>query len=532
MPTEQKRTRKATRRAPVLRPASSKAGSRIAGAPGAAKKRLSVSGVTNAHLAQMERGVRADFTLRLMFNAINSFLEASEYEVIEMMVKSKVWTGPAPVDPGGSGNVEFGMVPYLLNHPGNNRFLITIKRMWPHVVGKLPRTRIDDHNFQALKNAVAPGQQGLVAADGTWYSEGKYGQLDAGWLEAAFDYMVTYSTKILARFAQKPATVALSGAVPSQVTLALVGDWGTGHFRDSSASSVMRAIVAQKPDYIIHLGDVYYAGTKSEEKKNLLGLWPAAYDGKSFTLNSNNEMYRGAEGYYAALYSKIFRLQNRTSYFALEYGDGRQPGGPWTVVGLDSGYWSSSPLIMRGSIQGAKHKKGATAQAKFLRGLKKKGLSPQNAVVLSHHNPIEADGSALVSDRQGNNLWAQVTSLHALNGVPKAWYWGHVHNAIVYPNPTFTGHHFYGRCVGHGALPFGDAWGLAAAPPTQVLCYANDPNPRRSPWMKNGFLLLTITQSGQVTEAFYQQDGTPAPWVKPFTYRLGASAAATGRPPD
>jgi hypothetical protein len=34
---------------------------------------------------------------------------------------------------------------------------------------------------------------------------------------------------------------------------------------------------------------------------------------------------------------------------------------------------------------------------------------------------------------------------------------------------------------------------------------------------------LTITQSGQVTETFYQQDGTQAPWARPnpFTYRLG-----------
>jgi hypothetical protein len=44
--------------------------------------------------------------------------------------------------------------------------------------------------------------------------------------------------------------------------------------------------------------------------------------------------------------------------------------------------------------------------------------------------------------------------------------------------------------------------------------------------MKNGFVLLTITKTGQVTETFYQQDGTKAPWVNSNTYQLGGTADA------
>jgi len=53
-------------------------------------------------------------------------------------------------------------------------------------------------------------------------------------------------------------------------------------------------------DYIVHLGDVYYAGTElapppGEEMQHFLQMWPAMPPGRSFTLNSNREMYGGAE---------------------------------------------------------------------------------------------------------------------------------------------------------------------------------------------------------------------------------------------
>ena len=88
------------------------------------------------------------------------------------------------------------------------------------------------------------------------------------------------------------------------------------------------------------------------------------------------------------------------------------------------------------------------------------------------------------------------------------------------------GYKNYGRCVGHGALPFGNAWGLAATPPSQVQCYDNTPNLKMPYLMMNGFVLLTITKTGQVTETFYQQDGTKAPWANSNTYQLGGTAGA------
>jgi hypothetical protein len=489
----------------------------------AAGKANPFANLTEADLVQMKARAQADPSVAGMFSFLNTYLQASEYQVIQMMVNAKVWSGPVPLNPGGKGAAEFGTLDYDLNNPGSDKILQDLAWAWKFVVGSLPVTQINATNYANLQAAMAPGKPGLVASDGTWFSNSTYGTGDPGWTLAAAEYFYHYLNSSFAPFSVKSQPITLKGASPSQVRIALFGDWGTGNYTNGPAASVMKSIVAQSPDYIIHLGDVYYAGTPTEENNNLLALWPAAYSGKSLTLNSNHEMYDGAWGYFGVLANNIFSLQNQTSYFALQYGNPSQSGGPWTIIGLDSAYWSTSPFVMDGSIQEANGGPGSTAQPQFLQTLVKSGLSPRNTIVLTHHNPIDTFGASLVTDLLGNNLWAQVTATGALNGTPSAWYWGHVHNGIVYPNPTYTKNNVYGRCVGHGALPYGNGSGLASAPPTQVQAYSNTPNPKMRTWVMNGFVMLTITQSGQVTETFYEQDGTQALWVKPnpFTYRLG-----------
>jgi hypothetical protein len=50
--------------------------------------------------------------------------------------------------------------------------------------------------------------------------------------------------------------------------IGLIGDFGTG--LDDSINLLKHMILIQKVDIIIHLGDVYYAGTPEEYKKNIL----------------------------------------------------------------------------------------------------------------------------------------------------------------------------------------------------------------------------------------------------------------------
>ena len=161
------------------------------------------------------------------------------------------------------------------------------------------------------------------------------------------------------------------------------------------------------------------------------------------------------------------------------------------------------------------------AQLDFIRSL---ALVPEEVIVVTHHNPIAYDGSSIVDDGAGNNLWSQVKT--AL-GAPAAWYWGHIHNAVVYTSPIVGSAFTKGRCIGHAAVPFGPASGLAdarntpAADSKHVEWYADTPNPSpgTAPRVYNGFAFLTLSANGLVTEVFYDQTGQAA--YRPMPYQLG-----------
>ncbi|HZE64536.1 MAG TPA: hypothetical protein VE056_11680, partial [Pyrinomonadaceae bacterium] len=123
------------------------------------------------------------------------------------------------------------------------------------------------------------------------------------------------------------------------------------------------------------------------------------------------------------------------------------------------------------------------------------------------HNALSYDG--LTED---TTYWNQVTS--ALNGDPAAWYWGHVHDGVAYKSPTVTQRKTLARCVGHGAVPYGEAFGCASS--NQVDYYAHTPAPN-PPRVYNGFVLLTIAANGVITEEFYEQGSTTAKFSNQYS---------------
>ncbi len=486
------------------------------------------------------RAIRANVTSAAALESISDlmeFLEASEYQLIQLMVANKIWTGSVPAKPSDEGDLEFGIVPYWVNNPPElvKKILADLpavfRWIWNHVLaGALP-THIDLTNYHALLKGVEGA--GLVGPDGTIYGEKTYEQLDGNWAYSLVDYLYSvHGPDGKAPFKSPPhiTPISLEGKSADQVTIAVLGDWGTGPYSDNPSVEVMKQITALEPDYIVHLGDVYYAGTNflypppGEEQRNFLDQWPTADQqkpGSSFTLNSNHEMYSGAHGYYDALKDSRFAAQKNASYFALKYGD-------WNLVGLDSSYFSTSWLVMFGSIGDA-----AGVQQQWLNGL---GLDPSKTIVLTHHNAIEFDGSALTCHK-GAELWSQVTG--ALGGDPAAWYWGHVHNGIVYKTPTCNGSKTRCRCLGHAAIPFGKATGLATP---GVEFFTQTPNPNAGPpRVYNGFVLLTITSGGSVTEEYYEQHTNqvvysssyctgPASSRRPRIRRHGLTAVAISGP--
>lgn len=407
------------------------------------------------------------------------------------------------------GEPLLGIVPFTCAHP--EEFPVRIPRALQAVLeelvrlGVVPEPTVTVAEWQFLLKKVDKDE--AVAPDGTIYGYRTYEQLDLWWTASLFNSL---TTMVWARFGKRPRVAKL----PDQVTIGIVGDWGTGfgpRYRGRNpALKVMRSLLAQRPDYIVHLGDVYYSGTPDnptfahgyEERDNLVRCWPRTYGGgRSFALNSNHEMYSLGRGYFGnALAASAFKVQNGTSYFLLQNAH-------WQLFGLDSAYASPDRATF---MQGALH----TDQIAWL----KKVRDPERrSIVMTHHNPLSIYG------KKTNSLWAQLEQGFARRQ-PDFWYWGHIHNGIVYnctgrtpPARNAT----KARCVGHSAIPFGFAWGLsrpetllAAAPgampsafrPIETVAYFAHEQVADSAYVKNGYAILRLSGAA-ISEEFYDEDG-------------------------
>jgi calcineurin-like phosphoesterase family protein len=467
-------------------------------------------------IAEHEALLAANRSFRLQLPSIKGYMLACEYELILYMNAQGVWQGALPPPPPnfqtGDGAIEFGLFLYWFNNPTllNNAEvgLAALALDWTF---SLPDSQMTEVNYTYLCTNT------LIYVDGSVLSTEAWATFDQGWFAAFANLLETglratwYNNGVFP-MPSPPKPVALSGAIANTVNIAIVGDWGNGA---APASSVMQQIVGlnPKPDYIVHLGDVYYGGTPAqgdpnsghyfslnEESTNLVSAWPAAFAGKSFTLNSNHEMYGGANGlFYDALLpaSSPFSAQGGLSCFILQYGG-------WTILGLDSAYCGNSlDAFMTGYL--------GSAQIAWIQSLK---LDPAKTIVLTHHTGFAYDCSSVF------DLWSQVNT--ALGGNdPYAWYWGHAHNGIVYHNPVIIPvpgqpdfkTNTYARCAGHGALPYGVAPTLENN--SNVCWQASSPIPS-STQVYNGFVLLTFqSANNQVTgisESYFDPSSAQPKW--------------------
>jgi hypothetical protein len=358
--------------------------------------------------------------------------------------------------------------------------------------GQAPSAPAASHNLMFAQSALTNDQDNVVNSleagvvlsvdpDGVIWGTGKYQQLDPGWAEAFAVYLETYLTGKHA-FIATPATIA----IPDTVRIGIAGDWGTGDWRTSSnpapSTDVASHMAFLQPDITIHLGDVYYAGTSDQEQHQFVNIWPKGSLG-ALALNSNHEMYSGANPYFQAIAGPPFGMQNGCSYFALENSN-------WVIVALDSAYFSpEAKLYMDGSLGPA----GGT-QVIFLQSQVAKG---KKVIVLTHHNGLAEDGQS------ATGLWSEVMSGFAGGAGPTLWYWGHAHAAAVYK--PYGAANVPSRCCGHGGLPWGQASSLAN---NSVEWYetrsANDPDiPTR---VLNGFAVLSLN-GPSVQETFYDENG-------------------------
>jgi len=238
------------------------------------------------------------------------------------------------------------------------------------------------------------------------------------------------------------------------VKLAIVGDWGTG---TKESERIAEGMLDFKPDYTIHLGDVYYVGACQEVEENCLGktefgyqgiCWPKGKVG-SFTMNGNHEMYANGDGYFDLFMPHLGIPSSAdgkqlASYFCLE-------NEVWRIIALDTGYNSTGlpilgfiPLINKIPGVGPTCKLEA-ASIDWLREVVRPKERPKATIVLTHHQAFSSFESTFKLPPQ------QLTEF--LAGQDILWIWGHEHRWSVYNKGSAAGLKAYGRCAGHGGMP-------------------------------------------------------------------------------
>ena len=233
--------------------------------------------------------------------------------------------------------------------------------------------------------------------------------------------------------------------IPSDTKIAIVGDWGTGA---QPALRLLKLIAAEQPEYVVHLGDIYYSGTPLECQKNFVEpvnkiLRANRRDTKVFTLAGNHDMYCGGVGYY-----ELIKTLNKSpfdqpaSFFCLRTSDER-----WQFLAMDTGLHDYGPMSAADAVTHLEFDEMEWHSRRVEE-------FPGRTILLSHHQLFSAF-SPIGRPARGKrsplnpNLYEAFGRLNRSNKIA-AWFWGHEHTLSIYE--PFAGLE-RGRCVGHGAIP-------------------------------------------------------------------------------
>jgi hypothetical protein len=349
---------------------------------------------------------------------------------------------------------------------------------------------VQDREASLLQSRIAEeAELGLALAAGgreAIFAEGAFGGDLLGWLRSLFDHVDQAHMHPIVR-----APDALPGALPDRARIAMMGDWGTNLY----GAPVSAASIKRKGGYdlLLHLGDVYYSGTRTEVKTRFLDVWPTEAGAKTRVLNGNHEMYSGGFAYFDEM---LPAFGQPSSYFALQNAG-------WLLVGLDTACLD--------------HDLDATQVAWVHAVIRNAGS--RKVVLFSHHQPFSR------FDQQGAKLSAALSGLLTGKAIT-AWYWGHEHECVIYDrHPAFG---LFGRCLGHGGIPSprkdavtgapsertlaGVAWKRLSATADSPSCRALDgPNPliknEEQKFGPHGYVTLEL-DSTTLIERVHLPDGT------------------------
>jgi hypothetical protein len=249
--------------------------------------------------------------------------------------------------------------------------------------------------------------------------------------------------------------------------IAIIGDWGTG---DDVSKNVLEQVAKFKPEILLHLGDVYYAGTESEAKGNFLDICQSILPNiPLYTLCGNHDMYSGGGGYYWLL----DQIGQKASYFCLKNDN-------WMFLAMDTGFHDNNPFNVSTNMTKLVSQEEWSEATWHLSQISNAGN--RKLVLLSHHQLFSpfgsvgsVDGTAYAYNPTLYDVFAPVLSK------VEWWFWGHEHTLGIFPPHIGLKR---GRCLGASAVPvFSDQQQYATASGLQTLNGAPMPT-----WDSNGEL--------------------------------------------
>ena len=260
----------------------------------------------------------------------------------------------------------------------------------------------------------------------------KFGGCDPKFGDAVTRYaeFLLKSGQVPYRRWQQLSDSVIEDKLPDDATVGLVADWGTGQ---PEAIEVLRQVKAQSPQVVIHLGDIYYAGTAKEVEEYFYRPWQQVLNPEAsgitslMTIPGNHDYYSGG----APFFELIDRFNQPASYFCLRNRH-------WQLIGLDTGLndrLGGSPTSLDPS------------EAEWLRD-KVENAGGRRTVLLSHHQ-LFSTNEQFDGKSYNANLYSQLQPL-----LPRVdlWLWGHEHDLVVFGSHMNLSR---GRCIGGSAFPVG-----------------------------------------------------------------------------
>jgi hypothetical protein len=276
-------------------------------------------------------------------------------------------------------------------------------------------------------------------------AELRYSTCDPLWTIALETYLkckASFNSIPYVRYSSLDEFVILLPDKPDLV-IGVIADWGTGL---DDAKWLLSEVMKKNPDVLLHLGDVYYAGTDDEFRSNFLDPINAiAPNIPVYTLSGNHDMYSGGAPFYWVLSQlnatpALQPYRQKASYFCLRSAN-------WQILGMDTGFHDCDPFSVTTNVTFLDPQEVAWHVDKL------KNAGGRQTILLSHHQPFTAFLDGIGQGPSGKPL-AYNPKLYSVFGPFLSnialWLWGHEHNFEVF-NPYLGLNN--GRCVGAAAIP-------------------------------------------------------------------------------